>query len=378
MTRDEYNYWLCNLPNIGPRKIKLLRETFGNSEQIYKASRNELEKAAAASMEQGGTRLSDTDINTILLERREDKIRKDFWELQKRNISFITIEDERYPERLKQIYDAPFALYVRGKLHGEKQKAIAVVGARNCTEYGKEIAKYLASALSREGITIISGLARGIDSCAHQGALRAGGLTYAVLGCGIDICYPKENINLYMEIIKEGALLSEYAPGTQPFSGNFPMRNRIISGLSDGIIVVEAKNKSGSLITVDMGLEQGKEIYVVPGRITDRLSEGCNNLIKMGAKLITSPEDILEDLFINYNDTNLAKIKKIEEEIKKTLEPEERIVYDCLGLEPKYIEEIAFETNLPIDQLMEHLLTLELKDIIDQTSRNYYKTKIPQ
>jgi len=287
--------------------------------------------------------------------------------LKERRIEYVTILDEAYPDKLRHIYDPPLILYLKGKpLPGDK-KSIAVVGARNCSVYGREIGEYLAKAIAKEDIIIISGLARGVDSHAHMGALAAGGSTYAVLGCGIDICYPAENINLYMDMQNNGGIISEYGPGIKPLSYHFPMRNRIISALSDGILVIEAGEKSGSLITVDMGLDQGKNIYAVPGRITDKLSKGCNNLIKMGAKVVTSPADILEDLVDYYAAGELE-----QHNMKKLLNEEERTVYEILGFTPMHIEEISVLSKIQPAKLMEHLLSLELKDLVRQCTKNFY------
>ena len=366
MTKEEYNYWLDNISNIGIKRIELLLQVFGSAEGVFRATRIELEQFMQ-DCTASGIRFTMAEVDSICMSKDTAKIQTNYAKLKKSGIYFVSREDERYPNKLRFIYDAPFALYVRGRLPKDGDKLLAVVGARECSPYGKEMAKYLAAAVAKEGIAVISGLARGIDAYAHEGALICGGITYGVLGCGIDICYPKENINLYMEMHKEGGLLSEYAPGVQPIAGNFPMRNRIISGLSDGILVIEAKQKSGSLITVDMGLEQGKNIYALPGRATDRASEGCNNLIKMGAKLVTSPKDILEDFMPNYEQT-MDELKKNN----KLLETNGKIVYACLSLEPIHIEEIAVKTGLSMDLLMEQLLLLELRGFIKQTMKNYY------
>jgi DNA processing protein len=365
MTREEYRYWLANIHNIGARKIEMLLQFFGDAEGVYNGSKKDLEKFKEEYA--FGLRMSDTDIEAIYNSRDPEKIQHGYDRIKKNSISFVSKEEERYPSKLRNIFGAPYALYVKGSLPREEDKVLAVVGARDCSPYGKEMAKYLTTAVAREGIAIVSGLARGIDAFAHEGALIAGGLTYGIMGCGIDICYPKENINLYMEMQKEGGIISEYAPGMQPFAGNFPMRNRIISGLCDGILVIEAKEKSGSLITVDMGLEQGKDIYALPGRVTDRLSGGCNNLIKMGAKLVTTPKDILEDFIPNY-EQNMDELKKNN----KLLESNGKIVYASLCLEPKHIEEIAIQTGLSMDLLMEQLLLLELRGFVKQTMKNYY------
>lgn len=369
MVKQEYNYWMSSIPNIGPKKIELLLNVFGNAEEVFQTSRDNLEKVIERARADKTVRFVNSDLDNIIHSKDKEKIHRNYCRLLERGIQFISKEEEAYPDKLRSIYSAPYALYVKGKLPARDRKMIAIVGARNCSVYGIEITRYMAKALAAEGVAIISGMARGIDTYAHRGALEADGITYAILGCGIDICYPKENIMLYMDAQKKGAIISEYAPGIQPLAGNFPMRNRIISGLSDGILVIEAKEKSGSLITVDMGLEQGKEIYALPGRITDTLSRGCLNLIKMGAKTVTSPEDILEDLLLSFQsnpDVKNAYHAPIQ------LEPEEKRVFDSLGMEPMHIEFISQITGLSMEQLMEPLLKLELKSAIKQPMKNYY------
>lgn len=365
MTNEEYNYWLANIPQIGIKKIDGLLKYFGTAENIFKASMKGLESFASTCASEG-LRMLPADIDSLIRSRKPDLVRHNYAKLRDNGIYFVSREDKGYPSKLRAIYDAPFGLYYKGKLPGE-EKVLAIVGARECSPYGIEMARYLAGALAKQGVAIISGLARGIDAQAHQGTLAVTGTTYGVLGCGIDICYPRENIKLYMEIQKTGGILSEYAPGVKPLSGHFPMRNRIISGLSDGILVIEAKEKSGSLITVDMGLEQGKEIYALPGKITDRLSSGCNNLIKMGAKLVTTPYDILEDLYQNFLEKQSDNKKN-----NKILETYGKIVYASLCLEPKHIETIITETELPVECVLEQLLILELQGLVRQTLKNYY------
>ncbi len=368
MTSKEYNYWLANIERVGNKKISRLLEVFGTAEEIFKATKEELLRFQ--SQFNLASQFSAQDVESIIKSRNKQEIQHNYAKLIRDGIYFVAKEDNDYPKKLKNIYDAPFALYVRGKLPDENLKILAIVGARECTEYGKEMAKHLAREIAREGVAIISGLARGIDTCAHVGALEVGGLTYGVIGSGIDICYPRENINVFSRMINEGGVLSEYAPGVQPIAGNFPMRNRIISGLSDGVLVIEAREKSGSLITVDMGLEQGKDIYALPGKATDRLSGGCNNLIKMGAKLVTCAKDILEDLVLNYEQipNDLKKNNKI-------LETDGKIVYACLSFEPMHIGEISDKTGIPMDLLLEQLLFLELRGYILQIRKNYYIVK---
>ena len=216
--------------------------------------------------------------------------------LAKNSIKKISINDEAFPESLRNIYEAPQILYTLGNVELLREKGIAVIGARMCSAYGRKVAEEFSFNLAKNGICIISGLARGIDTASHIGALKANGKTIAVLGSGIDIIYPTENKTLTKNILLNGGLIvSEYPLGTRPIAENFPRRNRIISGLSNGVLVVEAKQRSGTFITVDFALEQGREVYAVPGNISSVVSAGTNELIKQGAKLVTSVEDILED-----------------------------------------------------------------------------------
>lgn len=217
--------------------------------------------------------------------------------MKEKNIQILTIKDEDYPYLLKQIYDPPSVIYIMGNKKILSQNGIAIVGSRNCSLYGQKIAKYLSYQLAKKGIHIISGLARGIDTFSHIGTLQAKGKTIAVLGSGLDVIYPPENAKLAEKIVESGGcLVSEYIVGTKPLGEHFPARNRIISGLASGVVVVEASEKSGSLITVDFALEQGKNVYAVPGNINSPNSLGTNSLIKQGAKIVTNVEDILEDL----------------------------------------------------------------------------------
>lgn len=286
---DFYWYWLCNIPGIGSIRIKRLLECFLTPEGVYHAGRQELEHCRS---------MTAANIAAVLNSRHEEKIYQDFIGLEKKGIVFLHKDSRNYPKRLEQLYDMPYGLYCKGRAVIEESAVVAVVGARACSEYGKRAAWTLSKEFARMGIAVVSGMAAGIDTAAHQGCIAGGGRTYAVLGCGVDICYPRENIQLYMDIQKNGCLLSEYTTGTPPAAGRFPVRNRIISGMADAVIVVEARKRSGSLITVDQALEQNKEVFVVPGRIGEALSEGCHELIKQGAQMITEPQDILQSSLI--------------------------------------------------------------------------------
>ena len=368
MEEATYTYWIGSIPNLKTKKIVAILDYFGSPREAYHTSIKSMEEMIRV-CSINGVDITERDLELLMNRKDMDVIAKNMEYLTKHGIQFVTMLDESYPNKLRNIYDPPFLLYYKGNPLSENKKIISVVGARECSIYGKETAKYLAGALAKEDIIIISGMARGIDSYAHRGALLSGGITYGIMGCGIDICYPVENINLYMDIQTKGGIISEYGPGSKPLAYHFPMRNRIISALSDGILVIEAKEKSGSLITVDMGLDQGKNIYAVPGRITDKLSSGCNNLIKMGAKAVTSPGDILEDLLEYYHKgDNQLKLKGI-------LDSNEQAIYDIITLSPMHLEDIVSLTGLEWGKIMEYLLSMELKDIISQPFKNYYIRK---
>mgnify|MGYP005924484359 CR=1 FL=1 len=288
---------------------------------------------------------------------------------RRNSIQWIQQEDIEYPEKLRPYKGMPKTLYVLGGLPDPSRPSVAVVGARRSTSYGDNIARQFSAELAANGIQIISGLAWGIDTAAHTGALEGGGETYAVMGCGVDVCYPKGHWRLYEQMQRQGGVISEFPLGMTPYASHFPMRNRLISGLSDVIIVVEAREKSGSLITVELGLEQGKEVYAVPGQITDALSSGCNQLIRQGAGVLTSPEDIL-DYF------QIGKKLRLREKNENGLAKNEKMVYSCLDFHPKYIDRVVEESGLPLGEVMILLLELETKGYIQQPVNHYYVKKL--
>lgn len=307
-----------------------------------------------------------------VLKRDHDKA---YDRLVEQGIGFITQDDGHYPKKFRTIFSAPRFFYYKGRFPTE-EPIVAIIGARNCTNYGSEVARRIARELATKGIGVISGLAYGVDKAAHDGALAGGGLTYAVLGCGPDVCYPKSHNGTYERILaSDGCILSEYPPGTQPLSWFFPQRNRIIAGLSDGILVTEARKKSGSLITVSFGLEYGKNIYAVPGRCDDVLSEGCNYLIKEGAKLTVSASDIIEDfqdvVFEKKKENSVHKCRNYEF-LKNILATNEKMVYASLRLMPKHIEEIREETKLSYEKLAEALQKLCSFGCIKRYGQAYY------
>lgn len=281
-------------------------------------------------------------------------------------IEEIPAFDSRFPERLREIPESPGCIYLKGRLPDPVEMTVGIIGARDGTEYGKMVARTLAKELSEYGISIISGMAYGIDTAAHEGALLGGGKTYAVLGCGVDICYPAINKKLYSKIQEEGGIISEYPEGSPPLPHHFVARNRLIAGLSDILIVVEAKERSGTFITVDRALEQGKQVFVVPGRITDPLSRGCNRLLMEGASLCLSKEDILSCFSIEAGKDN---------EKKPNLKGEEKRIYNALDLEGKHIDALYKELEIPLQSLYSVLVKLEIEGYCESFSSSYYRKK---
>ena len=290
MDEKVYAYWLHNIKGIGDKTAIKLWKVFGDARAVYSASEKKLEGY-----------LSQEQTEALLQSRGEWRLEDAYYQMQQKKIQMVHFFEETYPKRLQKIATPPFALYYLGKLPQEEQVSLAIIGARECSEYGRYVAQAFAKRATLAGVNIISGMARGIDGIGQQAAVDMDGATFAVLGCGVDICYPKEHHILYEQIQEKGGIISPYPPGTKPARNLFPYRNQIVAGLSDGVLVVEARQKSGTLITVDMALEQGKDVYAVPGRLTDRLSDGCNYLIRQGAGIALSPEDVMAELVLLKN-----------------------------------------------------------------------------
>ncbi len=352
-------YWvsLTRVSCLGPVRIMNLIKKFGSARSAWEASREELSRVKGI-----------TEKLSFQIDRERNNIDlEDAWqEIQRRGIKVITYEDKEYPKILKNIYAPPALLYVRGKLGSPDQIGIGVVGTRKFTSYGKRTALNISRYLARSGFTVISGLARGIDTFAHSGALEAGGRTVAVLGSGLDIIYPRDNEGLAEEIIKNGALVSEFPLGTLPLPGNFPRRNRIISGLSTGVVVVEAAERSGALITADCALEQGKEVFVVPGNIDSPYSKGCNKLIKEGAVLVEEPAHILQELGYDFSN-DLGKGKTFTD-----LTVEEKELMKIITNQPLHIDDILASSSLSPQKLNTLLTIMELKGAVKQLVGKYF------
>lgn len=358
LTKDEYWYWITNIQGIENKKTAHIISMFKMPEKVFYAGRCDLEKVS---------KLNDKDIDCIIKSREISRIKEDFSKLAAKDIRFIHIESEDYPEKLKNIYDPPYSLYVRGKLPDEKKPSAAVIGARICSNYGYTVAEKLSKELSMYGVQIISGMARGIDGAAHKGALMGSGESFGILGSGVDICYPKENIEIFTKSIENGGIISEYPVGSKALPYRFPQRNRIISAFADIVIVVEAKEKSGTFITVETALDQGKEVFAVPGRIGDSLSIGCNRLIKSGAGIVTCVKDILDELGVDCK-----KNDEIFRKNKNVLEKDLQVVYSCLDLLPKSIDMISDETGYENAKVVKLIVRLQLMNLVTEYTKNYY------
>ncbi|MBP7319693.1 MAG: DNA-processing protein DprA [Lachnospiraceae bacterium] len=354
----KYNYWLWNVKGFGDQRCHHCIETFKSAKQLYEASFLELQKVPG---------LKEKEIQSLLDSKKSWNLEQEWERLLESGCTFLTRNDPGYPNRLLNIDPVPFALYSKGNLPQQDQFQVAIVGARMCTGYGEQVAQQLGKEFAKMGIGVISGLARGVDTASLWGAIRENGASYGVLGGGVNYVYPPENKKIYHQILENGGLLSQYHPNQQPQAQFFSYRNRIISGLADAVIVIEAKEKSGSLITADFALSQGKEVYAIPGRMNDPVSQGCNQLIHQGAQIVVSIESLFEDM-------KLFNRKFYEKSVKNKirLEKEELLVYSCLGLHPKSFSQVMEEVQLPIGQLMKIINELVDQELIVEYYKNYY------
>lgn len=374
MTDLEYLILLNLLPDIGAVRLKVLLKRFGSIKNIFTATQAELEE-----VEDIGPKIA----SSILKYEKERELERELKLINKHNVKVISCLDKEYPDNLKEIYNSPIILYVRGNILPEDKFAIAIVGSRNASHYGISAAERLGYELASRGLTITSGLARGIDAAGHKGALKAKGRTIAVLGNGLADIYPPEHLELADEIAKNGAVVSEFPMETAPLKENFPRRNRIISGLSLGVVVVEAAKNSGALITADFALEQGRELYAVPGQARAVTSYGTNMLIRQGAKLVETADDIIEELKEIIKGDSLFKAKsesKGESDIfpsakMHNLNESERKVLDAVNCEPTFIDDIVDVANLSTSEILNCLTKLELKGLIEQLPGKSYVRK---
>lgn len=353
-------YWLgfSLVPEIGSRRLAILLHSFGNLEHAWNASETEL---AAAGLDRIPLQNLLNIRKTIDLDKEQEKIERcGAW--------FVTQAEDDYPQLLKSLPDAPPLLYIRGTLIPQDSRAIAVVGTRKSSVYGRDATHMLCSELARNNVTVVSGLALGIDTAAHRAALQGGGRTLAVLGCGIDRIYPNENQKLAEEIDQRGALISEFPIGTPPEGRNFPRRNRVISGLSLGVLVVEAPEKSGAILTANVAAEQGREIFAVPGSIFNASSRGTNRLIQDGAKLVLTAKDVLDE----FNLAHGVMQTRISTERIAPANPTEERILDFLSADPIHIDDLARLSGIPISTLSSTLTILELKGLARTTGYMQY------
>jgi DNA processing protein len=369
--RLKYLYFLTRVKNLGNVKIKNIVSVIKDFDERHLFNFEYLKKIEGINDIIAGNIL-DTKKNFFKISGEFDVILN---RCEKSGIKIISLADEEYPRNLKNIYDAPVILYYKGNLTFDDVYSISIVGTRYPSDSGTEICTKLTGSLSSVGIPIVSGMARGIDSAAHRAALEHNAPTYAVLGCGADVVYPPENKKLYEQIIENGAVISEFEPGTGPDKVNFPRRNRIISGISIGTLIVETGLKGGSLITAEFALDQNKEVFAVPGYIYSKKAEGCNNLIKKGqAKLVDSVEDIISEL--NYKlDSFLKKdIVNLKESKKNNIVMNmfEKSLFEVLNREPKHIDLINQETGLSISDCLVNLLSLEFKGLVKQLPGKFF------
>lgn len=345
------------VPGIGNRRLKQLVAFFGGAEQAWQAPKRDLFSCKC---------LDQATYDKMLRLREKLDIAELAAKWQMQGIRLVRLTDPDYPALLKPIYDPPVLLYYRGQLP-EGEDLIGIVGGRRASAYGKNAARMLGSELAAAGVCVVSGAARGIDTAAHQGALSKG-KTIAVLGCGVDVSYPPENRDLLNRIAAHGAVISEYPPGTGPHPAFFPARNRIISGLSRGVVVIEAAERSGALITAECALDEGRDVFAVPGSIFSDTSQGGHNLIKQGAKLIDKTGDIVEE----YPWLNDAK-----KTVQLDLQPDELAVYEQLSFDrPISLDEIVAATDLAVSAISYIVLQMELRGLVaEQGAQCYVRTK---
>ena len=378
MNRTEYWFWLCNIPGIYQETLQKLLSRYPSPEEVFGIKEEQLLKEGLVNEKQK---------SAMILSKKNLDVSRKIEELQKKGVRFLHHESEDFPEKLKQIPDPPYCLYLLGHLPDPDIPSVGMVGARACSEYGKKMAFRYGGVLAAGGVQIISGLAAGIDSVSAKGALSGGGKTFAVLGSGVDVIYPAENMGLYYEIIASGGgIISEYPMGTQPVPWQFPLRNRLISGLCDRLLVMEAKERSGTLITVRYALDQGRDVFALPGRVTDKTSQGCNRMIADGAGILLSPEYLLEEIYRKPVPEVSADIKqqteKKETKRKTTgrrkplemphLRSDLKKIYMLLGKRAISVQTLIEKTKETPDAVASSIAELELLGLIKEVAINQY------
>lgn len=354
-TEKNYIMWLSSLMNISVDIKSELVNALGSCENVWLADRKTLSSTKC---------LTEKALETIIKSRYRYDIDNELEKLYKNDAKFYVPTDKEYPKQLTAMNEPPMGIYIIGSLPDNSLPMVSIVGSRRISDYGATVCHSIAKELSEAGVVVVSGLAMGVDAIAHKAAIEGGGETVAVLGTGVDVCYPVVNTNLYNEIKEKGCLLSEFPLGTTPFKANFPYRNRIIAGLSRATVVIEAAEKSGSLITANKAIENSRIVMAVPGNITSKLSKGCNDLIRKGCTPVTCTRDIIEDLGIKIVKKQL---KKSEKELIP-LAQDEKMLYDCISYEPITADELVEKLSMDTREVTCLLTMLELKGCIRRLS----------
>jgi DNA processing protein len=412
---NPYALWLCDIPGIGNTTIHSLMKKASSAEEVYHMQEQELcqllvesamedrerrereveecglEKCGADGHENGQRqrRQSDAKIRSsaakraaVIARAQEEDPAQKAAALRQRGIGFTSQEDQDFPDRLRGIPDNPYGLYYIGALPREDRPSVAIVGARNCSGYGREQARIFAEKMAMRGITIVSGMARGVDGIAGRAAIEAGGDSYAVLGCGVDVVYPTENALLYQLLKEKGGILSEMPPGTQPRSQLFPKRNRLISGLSDAVLVIEARRRSGTVITVDAALEQGRDIFALPDRVCDSLSDGCNFLISQGAAIACTPETVVEHFYgVSPEGTDMSETNRKRRLARRAeLDGPEAVCFDVLGqgdvMESSFLQqrmEFIIGRRISVEEFMRCMVNLQIRGLAQEVGMGHFR-----
>ncbi len=363
-------YFLKSITSLGDVRIRRIAEKFNNLGHLFSSDLQTLKSIDGISEKTLREVESAVNKSNVF----EQSYLKLLEKLEKSNIKVTTIFDENYPQNLKNIYDAPVILYYYGNMSESDRYSIGIVGTRTPSDYGRKVCRDLSKELANRGLPVVSGLAIGIDSIAHNSCLESGGITYAVLGSGVDNLYPPDNKHLYERIKETGAVISEFEIGSKAEKVNFPRRNRVVSGISLGTLIVESRIKGGSLITAEFALDQNRELFAVPGNITAKNSDGCNNLIKKGyAKLVSSVDDIISEFNIQISDLVNTKSNKIPDTEQKEMNVFEHKIYNALNdTEPTSIDKICELTELNISDCLVNLLTMEFKGLVSQLPGKYF------
>lgn len=374
---NKYKYYMHCLPNVGDATIYKLLDEALDAKNVYHRIMDKEPKILEVLKK---NLHSEDKVTSVIKQTKAWDVDDKYEEMLSRDIAFITIDDNEYPKRLYDIATPPYALYVKGSIPENDIPSVAIIGARNCSEYGTFIANAFGESIAKYGINIISGMARGVDGISQRGALNADGRTYAVLGSGVDVCYPASNFKLYRAIQDKGGIISVFPPGAEPLRQHFPERNKIVAALSDIVLVVEAKIKSGTAITVDLALRMGKDIYAVPGRLTDRLSDGCNRLIRDGAGIALSPEDIINEVGVVWKrlhpDSELFSEGEVQN-VENYAPKKDEGILKYLDATPRSVEEIhnrriKDDPGFTMSQTMSELVMLSISGAASQIGTGYF------